>query len=169
MRPVMVRAALSYLRSHHQEGPQEGQSRMRMEEGTEALVTPPTDARAPRIPDPGGFTPLVEGDRQLAGLGGFTPLVEGDRQLAGLGGFTPLAEGDRQLAGPGGFEATSAREVSPGTLAAVKAAVAAGAGAGLTYLLRLMTLGMCSRGACPALLGPVAPGAAGAVPGHLQG
>ncbi|HKE99405.1 MAG TPA: hypothetical protein VKG45_10800 [Actinomycetes bacterium] len=153
MRPVMVRAALSYLRSHHQEGPQEGQSRMRMEEGTEALVTPPTDARAPRIPDPGGFTPLVEGDRQLAGLGG----------------FTPLAEGDRQLAGPGGFEATSAREVSPGTLAAVKAAVAAGAGAGLTYLLRLMTLGMCSRGACPALLGPVAPGAAGAVPGHLQG
>jgi hypothetical protein len=168
MSPVMVRAALSFLRSHHQEDQPEGQSQMRMEEGTEALVTPPTDGSTPRLPDPGGFTPLTEQDRQLAGMGGFAPLTEQDTQLAGTGGFAPLTERDRQLTQPRGFTATPAREVSTGTLAAVKA-VATGAGVGLTYLLRFMTLGMCSRGACPALLGPVVPGAAGAVPGHLQG
>jgi hypothetical protein len=80
----------SVLHELYREGRQ-GQSQMRMEQGTEVLATPPTDRGTPQLPALGGYGSQGE---ELAPLGGYGSQGE---ELAPLGGFTAIEPDTRPL------------------------------------------------------------------------
>jgi hypothetical protein len=163
---------LEEARRQDAEGPPESQ-RMSMVDPKEAVAGTPGFAGTQGTGDLPGTAPLDQQARRAAdAVPGTAPLDQQARRVTDdVPGTAPLDErARRQLANEsfaGG--AAPARPVSQATKNVVGAAVASVLGYGLRFVTPLLEAAMCKGRCPPAVLGPLAPGATGAVPSHLQG